>query len=236
MKFDLTLKVGADQAALTQGLKIPAKIDFHSVPHLLIAAPSGSGKTYLLTYLLAQLAQKPGRVLLADFKGIDFVELDGCANYYRHDEVGKALDLAFDTLQERMHNPRPHNEPLFFVVDEWAGFLSLYPKKVQDELKQKMSALLMLGRGAGVFVIMALQRADANYITGRDNFGNALGLGRLSAESVRMLFPDDAAIIQPKGRGHGYLRTDGKPLREIVVPQLRNKSENYEMISPKLTI
>ena len=109
MKFDLTLKVGADQAALTQGLKIPAKIDFHSVPHLLIAAPSGSGKTYLLTYLLAQLAQKPGRVLLADFKGIDFVELDGCANYYRHDEVGKALDLAFDTLQERMHNPRPHN-------------------------------------------------------------------------------------------------------------------------------
>lgn len=223
MKFnDLSLTVGCDQAALTQGLKIPVKVDFGSVPHLLIAAPSGSGKTYLLTYLLAQLANKPGRVFLADFKGIDFIELDDCAGYFRHDEVGKALDLAFDTLQHRMHTPSPDNEPLFFVVDEWAGFLSLYPKKIQDELKQKMSALLMLGRGAGVFVIMALQRADANYIVGRDNFGNALGLGRLSAESVRMLFPDDTAIIQPKGRGHGYLRTDGKPLREIVVPQLRD--------------
>lgn len=223
MKFNgLSLTVGCDHTALSHGIKLPTKIDFGSVPHLLIAAPSGSGKTYLLTYLLAQLANKPGRVFLADFKGIDFIELDGCAGYFRHDEVGKALDLAFDTLQHRMHTPSPDNEPLFFVVDEWAGFLSLYPKKIQDELKQKMSALLMLGRGAGVFVIMALQRADANYIVGRDNFGNALGLGRLSAESVRMLFPDDTAIIQPKGRGHGYLRTDGKPLREIVVPQLRD--------------
>lgn len=234
MMSDLTLKVGADQTALSQGLKIPVKIDFGGVPHLLIAAPSGSGKTYLLTYLLAQLAKKPGRVLLADFKGIDFVELDGCANYYRHDEVGKALDLAFDTLQNRMHSPSLDNEPLFFVVDEWAGFLSMYPKKEQEELKQKLSALLMLGRGAGVFVIMALQRADANYITGRDNFGNALGLGRLSAESVRMMFPDDTAIIQPKGRGHGYLRTDGKPLREIVVPQLRDIAGAKKAVREKL--
>ena len=84
-----------------------------------------------------------------------------------------------------------------------------------------MASLLMLGRGAGVFVIMALQRADANYITGRDNFGNALGLGRQSNEAIRMLFQDEADQIQPKGRGHGYLRTDGKPLREIVVPKIR---------------
>ena len=228
------MKVGVDQTALSQGLKIPVKVDFGSVPHLLIASPSGSGKTYLLTYLLAQLAKKPGRVMLADFKGIDFLELDGCANYYRHDAVGTALDLTFSTLQERMRNPAVGNEPLFLVVDEWAGFLTLYQKKTQDELKQKMSALLMLGRGVGVFVIMALQRADANYITGRDNFGNALGLGRLSAESTRMLFPDDAAIIQPKGRGHGYLRTDGKPLREIVVPQLRDIARAKQEIYKKL--
>ncbi len=233
-RFDLTLNVGVDQTALSQGLKLPVKIDFGSVPHLLIAAPSGSGKTYLLTYLLAQLAKKPGRVLLADFKGIDFIELDGCTDYYRHTAVGNALNIAFDTLQERMHNPSPDSPPLFFVVDEWAGFLSLYPKKEQEELKQKMSALLMLGRGVGVFVIMALQRADANYITGRDNFGNALGLGRLSAESVRMMFPDDSDIIQPKSRGHGYLRTDGKALREIVVPQLRDIARAKRTILEKL--
>lgn len=232
-KPDLKLCVGVEQTALTAGLKIPVWVDFCN-PHLLLAAPSGSGKTYLLTWLLSQLAQKPGQVNLADFKGLDFIEMDGCKNYFRHDAVADALTLAFDTLQERMHNPSAENLPFYFVVDEWAGFLSLYAKKEQDVFKQKMASILMLGRGAGVFVIMALQRADANYITGRDNFGNALGLGRLSNESVRMLFPDEADQIQPKGRGHGYLRTDGKPLQEIVVPQIRNMNKLKAQIRAKL--
>lgn len=234
MSFDLRLTVGADQAALAAGLKAPVRVDFASTPHLLLAAPSGSGKTYLLTWLLAQLAQKPGQVILADFKGIDFIELEGCKNYFRHDAVVEALNIAFDTLQERMHNPGADTEPLFFVVDEWSGCLSLYSKKEQDNYKQQMASLLMLGRGAGIFVIMALQRADANYITGRDNFGNALSLGKVSNESVRMLFPDDAGQIQPKGRGRGYLRTDGKPLREIVVPKIREMKKLKEQIRAKL--
>lgn len=234
MSYNLRLHVGVDQTALNSGLKIPVGVDFASTPHLLIAAPSGSGKTYLLTWLLAQLAQKPGQVILADFKGIDFIEMDGCEGYFRHDTVADGLNLAFDTLQERMHNPGTDNLPLLFVVDEWAGFLSLYPKKDQDAFKQKMASILMLGRGAGVFVIMALQRADANYITGRDNFGAACGLGRLSIESIRMLFPDEADQIQPKGRGHGYLRTDGKPLREIVVPRIRDMKKLKEQIRAKL--
>ncbi len=221
-KFDNSFTVGVEQSALTRGLMIPVKIDFSSVPHLLIAAPSGSGKTYLLTYLLKQLAQKPVRLLLADFKGVDFMEFDGCKNYYKHTAVGDALNLVFDEMQERMAHPKPDNQPIYFCVDEWAGFLSLYAKKEQDAFKQKMSAILMLGRGVQVFVIMALQRADAAYITGRDNFGNCIGLGRLSRESVQMLFPDDAAQIQPKPRGKGYLRIDGKPLTEIVVPRIRD--------------
>ncbi len=236
MSFDLRLTVGADQTALAAGLKVQVRVDFASTPHLLLAAPSGSGKTYLLTWLLAQLAQKPGQVILADFKGIDFIEMDGCKNYFRHDAVAEALNIAFDTLQARMHDPGKATEPLFCVVDEWSGFISFCQKKVQTEYLQKMASLLMLGRGAGagMFVIMALQRADANYITGRDNFGNALGLGRQSNEAIRMLFQDEADQIQPKGRGHGYLRTDGKPLREIVVPRIRDMNKLKEQIRAKL--
>lgn len=222
MTYDHSFVVGAEQSALTRGLILPVRVDFSSVPHLLIAAPSGSGKTYLLTYLLKQLARKPIRLLLADFKGVDFTEFDGCKNYYKHTAVGDALNLVFEEMQERMAHPRPDNQPIYFCVDEWAGFLSLYAKKEQDAFKQKMSAILMLGRGVQVFVIMALQRADAAYITGRDNFGNCIGLGRLSRESVQMLFPDDAPQIQPKPRGKGYLRIDGKPLTEIVVPRIRD--------------
>lgn len=222
--------VGAEQSALSHGLIVPQRVDFSRVPHLLIAAPSGSGKTYLLTYILNQLAQKPIRLLLADFKGVDFIQFDGCRGYFKHTAVADAVGIVFDELQERMEHPRPEYQPLYFCVDEWAGFLSLYSKKEQEDFKQKMASILMLGRGVQVFVIMALQRADAAYITGRDNFGNCIGLGRLSRESIQMLFPDDADQIQPKPRGKGYLRIDGKPLTEIVVPVVRNMQAGKRMI------
>ena len=217
-----TLIVGADSTALTLGTIIPRRIDCSKVPHLIIVAPSGSGKTYLLLYILKQLAQKNVRLLLADYKGVDFIEFDGCRGYYRHTGVADALNLVFDELQSRMANPHPDNQPIYFCVDEWAGFLSLYPKKDQEDFKQKMASILMLGRGVGVFVIMALQRADAAYITGRDNFGNCIGLGHLSKECVKMLFADEADRIQSQPRGKGYLRIDGKPLCEITVPKIRD--------------
>ena len=119
-------------------------------------------------------------------------------------------------------------------MDEWAGFLGFCDKKEAEDFKQKMASILMLGRGVGVFVIMALQRGDASYITGRDNFGNCIGLGRLSKESIHMLFPDEADQIQPKPRGKGYLRIDGKPLAEIVVPRMQKIFEAKNVILEKL--
>lgn len=226
--------VGAEQSALSSGLRISQRIDFSKVPHLLIVAPSGSGKTYLLTYILAQLAKKPIRLLLADFKGVDFIEFEDCPNYYKHTAVADALKLTFDELQQRMANPKGDYQPLYLCVDEWAGFLAFYPKKEQEDFKQKMASILMLGRGVQVFVIMALQRADAAYITGRDNFGNCIGLGHLSKESVRMLFVDEAEQIQPKPRGKGYLRIDGKPMTEIVVPRIRNIVHSKSIIRQAL--
>lgn len=222
MNYNNTFVVGAEQSALSHGILIPQRVDFSRVPHLLIVAPSGSGKTYLLTYILKQLAEKPICLLLADFKGVDFIEFDGCKNYYKHKDVAEALNLVFDEMQNRMASPQPSYQPIYFCLDEWAGFLSLYPKKEQEDFKQKMSAILMLGRGVQVFVIMALQRADAAYITGRDNFGNCIGLGHLSKESILMLFPEDKDKVKSKTRGKGYLRIDGKPLTEIAVPRIRD--------------
>ncbi len=230
MSYNNTLIVGADSTALALGTVIPRKIDCAKVPHLIIVAPSGSGKTYLLLYILKQLAQKNVQLVLADFKGVDFIEFDGCRGYYKHTAVADALNLVFEELQSRMADPQPEYQPIYFCVDEWAGFLALYPKKEQEDFKQKMSAILMLGRGVQVFVIMALQRADAAYITGRDNFGNCIGLGHLSKESVRMLFVDDANLVQVQPRGRGYLRIDGKPLTEIVVPRITDIKATKKII------
>lgn len=239
MRFDSSkLTVGVDLSILSQGVKVPVTVDFSSVPHMLIVAPSGSGKTYLLTYILGQIAKKSVKLILADFKGIDFIEFNDCRNYYKHNSVGEAVDCVFDELQNRMANASVNSEyePIYLCIDEWSGFLSsLAVKKEQDNYKQKLANILMLGRGANIFIIMSLQRADSTYITGRDNFGNVVGLGTLSKESIAMVFNDNKAMIEPKSRGKGYLQTDGKPLREIVVPMLRNINDTKAVIKTALS-
>ena len=239
MRFDSSkLTVGVDLSILSQGVKVPVTVDFSSVPHMLIVAPSGSGKTYLLTYILGQIAKKSVKLILADFKGIDFIEFNDCRNYYKHNSVGEAVDCVFDELQNRMANASVNSEyePIYLCIDEWSGFLSsLAVKKEQDNYKQKLANILMLGRGANIFIIMSLQRADSTYITGRDNFGNVVGLGTLSKESIAMVFNDNKKMIEPKSRGKGYLQTDGKPLREIVVPMLRNINDTKAVIKTALS-
>lgn len=239
MRFDSSkLTVGVDLSILSQGVKMPVTVDFSSVPHMLIVAPSGSGKTYLLTYILGQIAKKSVKLILADFKGIDFIEFNDCRNYYKHNSVGEAVDCVFDELQNRMANASVNSEyePIYLCIDEWSGFLSsLAVKKEQDNYKQKLANILMLGRGANIFIIMSLQRADSTYITGRDNFGNVVGLGTLSKESIAMVFNDNKEMIEPKSRGKGYLQTDGKPLREIVVPMLRNINDTKAVIKTALS-
>lgn len=239
MRFDSSkLTVGVDLSILSQGVKVPVTVDFSSVPHMLIVAPSGSGKTYLLTYILGQIAKKSVKLILADFKGIDFIEFNDCRNYYKHNSVGEAVDCVFDELQNRMANASVNSEyePIYLCIDEWSGFLSsLAVKKEQDNYKQKLANILMLGRGANIFIIMSLQRADSTYITGRDNFGNVVGLGTLSKESIAMVFNDNKEMIEPKSRGKGYLQTDGKALREIVVPMLRNTNDTKAVIKTALS-
>lgn len=239
MRFDSSkLTVGVDLSILSQGVKVPVTVDFSSVPHMLIVAPSGSGKTYLLTYILGQIAKKSVKLILADFKGIDFIEFNDCRNYYKHNSVGEVVDCVFDELQNRMANASVNSEyePIYLCIDEWSGFLSsLAVKKEQDNYKQKLANILMLGRGANIFIIMSLQRADSTYITGRDNFSNVVGLGTLSKESIAMVFNDNKEMIEPKSRGKGYLQTDGKPLREIVVPMLRNINDTKAVIKTALS-
>lgn len=226
--------VGYEAQALQQGIKICATVKLDKVPHLLLVAPSGSGKTYLLVLILRQLSCRIGTLILADFKGMDFRSLDGCRNYFKHEKVADALKYVFDEMQSRMEHPKEKFSPLYLVIDEWSGFLGLYSKKEQDEFKKQLASILMLGRGISIFVILALQRADANYLVGRDNFGNVVGLGTLSRESVQMVFSDYKEQIAPKSRGKGYLKTDGRPLKEIVVPHIRDYQRSLQIIKTAL--
>ena len=229
MKYSKIFVAGISQKALDKGFALPLKIDFSKSPHLLLSAPSGAGKTYALKFILKQLK---GIVYLCDFKGIDFVNMQNCERYFKHKAVAEGLETVYSILQERMANPTSENIPVYLVIDEWTGFISSCPKKEQTDFQSKLSSILMLGRGCNVFNILSLQRADSsNFLSGsRDNYGNILGLGRQSKEAVNMLFKDDSDLIKPKPRGKGYLKIDGQPINEIIIPKIRDMSATDTII------
>ena len=53
-----------------------------------------------------------------------------------------------------------------------------------------VSEIIWLGRAAGYFLIVTMQRADAKYIDGaiRDNFACRVVVGKASKESYSMIF------------------------------------------------
>lgn len=234
--YKTTFNLGVDKKALSQGFVLPLKVDCSKTPHILLCGSTGSGKTYALKYILKQLALSNSLIYLCDFKGIDFVAMQECERYYKHQKVSEGLETVFNLLQERMENPTLNNQNCFLVFDEWSGFISSTPKKQQEEFKQKLASILMLGRGVRIYLLLSMQRCDTtNFLSGaRDNFGAVLGLGRLSKESARMMFPDEAELIEAKPRGQGYLRVDGQPLTEIVIPKIRDMSTTDGIIKNAL--
>lgn len=100
--------------------------------------------------------------------------------------------------------------------------MTVLDKKEAEDFKKRIAELLMLGRSFNCLIIMTLQRADSSYFVNgaRDNFGIRLGLGRLSDESRRMMFPDmQKDEYKPLRRGEGYLQTGSSDIVKIYVPE-----------------
>ena len=222
----ITLTVGLDSGMLAYRVQEKVRIYPFNPPHLAILGNSGSGKTYLDKKILGQLCtHKEYEIILADFKGVDFQWLRGCRNFYQYLGVGEGLDYVYNLMNRRMSNGYPVScrHPVFFVCDEWAGYLSVLEKKEADSQKKKLSALLMLGRGVSICCVLSLQRADSEYFQkARDNIGHCVLLGSPSKESIEMVAAPYKGEINPQPRGRGYLISDGSPLRSIHVTAVQD--------------
>ena len=72
-------------------------------------------------------------------------------------------------------------------------FLKMLGTKESVSLLSQLKKIVMLGRQAGYFLIVACQRPDAKYFSDgiRDNFNFRVGLGRISELGYGMLFGSD---------------------------------------------
>lgn len=232
----IRIPVGVNTTLLSYGVIRTVYVTPFNPPHMCICGASGSGKTFTERQILGRLAQDPANLIIfADFKGIDFPEYIGCKHYYRHTAVGDALSLVVNIMNERMTHPEGTYPPLFFVFDEWSGFLSGLEKKALDAAKRDLSSLLMLARGAYICIILAMQRIDAsNFGSSRDNVGTILALGQLSQEARRMIDADHKEMLTASGRGKGVLCTDGKLPVPVTIPDVRDMKALNERVRSAL--
>ena len=103
----------------------------------------------------------------------------------------------------------------FQLVREW---LDALPLQLHSQLKK----IVMLGRQAGYFLIVACQRPDAKYFSDgiRDNFNFRVGLGRISELGYGMLFGSDVKkqFFQKRIKGRGYCDVGTSVISEFYTP------------------
>lgn len=92
------------------------------------------------------------------------------------------------------------------------------------EVISKLKQIVMLGRQAGFFLILACQRPDAKYLGDgiRDQFNFRVALGRLSELGYGMMFGNDTQkqfFLKPI-KGRGYVDTGTSVISEFYTPKV----------------
>lgn len=179
-----------DPAELALGVNaagIPLIINLSKIPHWLIGAATGGGKTKLLKLLLHQM-QMAGYILyLADYKGVDFNADEFAEGHYAAeqktlaemlDEVVSVLYARRDALVEaKCPNIDVYNSRHFplkrivVVLDETSMILDTTGRTKEEkaetaEILNHLLTIGRLGRAMGIHLIVATQRPDVASVPG----------------------------------------------------------------------
>lgn len=208
---------------------------FDKLPHALIVGGTGSGKTYMILVLIKALVDSNAVVNVLDPKNADLADLaEVMPNvYHKREDIIACIDkFAEDMLRrseqmKKMPNYKTGNnyaalglEPHFLVFDEYVAFMDMLSYKQNEPVMSKLKQIVMLGRQAGYFLILACQRPDAKYLADgiRDQFHFRVALGRNSELGYKMIFGevDKKFLTMPRGRGYSDMGTS--VISEFYVP------------------
>lgn len=206
--------------------------EYDELPHMLITGGTGGGKTYFIYSLIYALG-KEGRVHICDPKASDLLALGEFPAFKglvvsETKDIFKMLEEAVELMDKRyvyMRNLPNYTigknyrfyglKPEFFIIDEWAAFISTlssgFSKYSEEKLYEKITPLVLKARQAGVFLIVATQKAGTDVLRSaiRDNLMCRVSLGKLSETGYIMTFGEDhknKAFINKHGKkGRGYI-------------------------------
>lgn len=214
-------------------------------PHTLIAGSTGSGKSVLLQGIILAIAAtntpQQARLILIDPKqGVDYFNfislphLDGGEIIDQRELAMERLNALVEEMDARYAkfkaarapNLKAYNEKvkeserlpvLWLIHDEFAEWM-LIPEYKQ-EISNIVSRLGVKARAAGIYLVFAAQRPDANVMPMqlRANLGNRLIL-RVDSEGTSEVALGEKGAERLLGRGHLLAKLEGYPLCYAQVP------------------
>ena len=200
---------------------------------LLLVGITGSGKSYALMGLIAQLLNWPVPPVMyyADPKGSDIAVLGGTLAPARAaDDIDGIIDLLrqfYAAMMERKAEMRDKlNGKLgsdftdfrlpayIFLMDEYAAFQASISrdKKRRDEVEELMRNVILMGRQLGFYMWIAMQKSDSSDIPTaiRDNLPLKVCLGNAPSTTLMTIFGHATDLPSRHwGKGQGLVYCDG---------------------------
>lgn len=204
-------------------------------PHILVSGGTGSGKSVFISFLILELLKRQSTVYIADPKNSD---LGSLSHYFGNkyvattpNNIARIVRIVVEEMQERYQVMRDNFQygsnfsehgfkPICLIIDEMGAFQASgtdkKSKEVIVEVMDGIKQIILLGRQAGVFILISAQQMRAETLNTdlRDNLGLRIALGANSSEGYRMVFdsatPDKLKPIEVKGAGYLYMQGSGK--------------------------
>lgn len=232
-------RISIDEAKAGDGrLRLMKNVwwEYDTLPHMLIAGGTGGGKTYFILTIIHALVQTRAVIHVLDPKNADLADLSAVMPevYYRKEDIAACVSRFCDAMMQRSESMKSMPgyktgenyaylglEPHFLVFDEYVAFMEMLNTRERDDMLGKLKQIVMLGRQAGFFLILACQRPDAKYLGDgiRDQFNFRVALGRMSELGYSMMFGEVKKEFFFKNvKGRGYADTGKGVITEFYTP------------------
>jgi len=213
----LLLAIGKDVAGA------PVLADLATMPHLLIGGTTGSGKSVAINAMLMSVLMRTTpaevRLILIDPKRVELSLYNSVPHLYvpvvtEPKEAASALAWSVSEMERRLKvlqtagarnigaynamvqdGKGPENAEelpyLVIVIDELADLMMVAAKEVEDSIVR----IAQLARAAGIHLVVATQRPEANVVTGiiKANITNRIAFNVASAIDSRVILDQPGA-------------------------------------------